>query len=73
MSGIGNRFRGDAGRDNLVEALLQQAIVGGNRGLATEIAERLELLEVAEGEALITQDADDNDLFLIVAGAFRIG
>ncbi|GAD58294.1 MULTISPECIES: TIR domain-containing protein [Brevundimonas] len=72
MTAIGDRFRGDAGRDNLLDALMQQALVGGNRDLAAEIADRLELLEIAEGEALITQGADDNDLFLIVAGAFRI-
>lgn len=72
MTAMGDRFRGDIGRGNLLDALMQQAIVGGNRDLAAEIADRLELLEVAEGETLITQGADDNDLFLIVAGAFKI-
>lgn len=67
-----DRFRGDAGRNNLIDAMTQQAIVGGNRDLATELANRLGLSEVAEDETIITQGADDNDLFLIVAGAFRI-
>ncbi|HEX8513671.1 MAG TPA: TIR domain-containing protein [Allosphingosinicella sp.] len=67
-----DRFKGDPGRSNLMDAVMQQAIAGGNRDLATELADRLELIEVAEGEALITQGADDNDLFLIIAGAFSI-
>lgn len=72
MTAISGRFRGDAGRSNLLDALMQQVIVGGNRDLAAEIADRLELLEIAKGEVLITQGADDNDLFLIVAGTFEI-
>lgn len=72
MTAIGDRFRGDTGRGNLIDAMMQQAIVGGNRNLAAEIADRIELLEVTEGETLITQGADDNDLFLIIAGAFKI-
>lgn len=72
MTAIGDRFRGDAGRGNLLDALMQQAMVGGNRDLSAEIADHVELLEIAEGETLITQGADDNDLFLIIAGAFRI-
>ena len=72
MSTMIDRFKGDPGRSNLMDAVMQQAIAGGNRDLATELADRLELIEVAEGEALITQGADDNDLFLIIAGAFSI-
>ncbi len=72
MTAIGDRFRGDIGRGNLIDAMMQQAMVGGNRDLAAEIADRIELLEVTEGETLITQGADDNDLFLIIAGAFKV-
>lgn len=72
MSGLIDRFRGDAGRANLIDAMLQQQIVGGNRELAEELATRADLLEVAEGEAIISQGGDDNDLYLIVAGSFRI-
>jgi predicted nucleotide-binding protein len=67
-----DRFKGDAGRGNLMDAVMQQAIAGGNRDLAEELANRLELVEVAEGESLITQGAEDNDLFFIVAGTFSI-
>lgn len=72
MSGLIDRFQGDAGRGNLIDAMLQQQIVNGNRDLADELADRAELIEVAEGEAIISQGGDDNDLFLIVAGSFRI-
>ena len=66
------RFRGDAGRENLTDAMLQQAIVCGNRELAAELTARAELVDVPEGTAIITQGADDNDLFLIIAGSFKI-
>lgn len=67
-----DRFRGDAGRENLTDAMLQQAIVCGNRELAAELTARAELVDVPEGTAIITQGADDNDLFLIIAGSFKI-
>lgn len=72
MTAMIERFRGDAGRANLLDAIMQQTIVGGNRELAVEIADRLELIALVEGEKLITQDADDNDLFLVISGSFRI-
>ncbi len=72
MPAIADRFRGDAGRNILVDALMQQAIVCGNRELAAELADRAELVEVPEANAIINQGADDDDLFLIIAGAFKI-
>lgn len=72
MSALADRFRGDAGKANLLDAMLQQAIVCGNRDLALELADCADVLEVPEGEAIITQGGDDNDLFLIVAGTFKI-
>ena len=72
MSGLIDRFRGDAGRNNLVDAMLQQQIVAGNRELAWELADRADLVEVPKGQAIIFQGGDDDDLFLIVAGSFRI-
>ena len=72
MSGLVGRFQGDAGRRNLIDAMLHQQIVLGNRDLAEELANCGELVEVAESEAIISQGGDDNDLFLIVAGSFRI-
>ena len=72
MTAFVERFLGDAGRGNLVDAMMQQAIVCGNRDLAIELVERAEVLEIREGDAIITQGADDNDLFLIIAGTFNV-
>lgn len=72
MTGFIDRYHGEAGRANLVDAMLHQGIVHGNRELAAEFADRAELLEFAEGAAFIRQDGDDNDLFLIIAGSVRI-
>ena len=72
MSALADRFRGEPGRDNLIDAMLQQTIVVGSRELAAEIAERAEVIEVSDGEAIITQGGDDNDLFLIISGTFKI-
>lgn len=72
MSSIIDRFQGDAGRSHLIDALVQQKIVNGNRALAEEIADCADLVEVEESQAIITQGENDNDLFLILAGAFKI-
>lgn len=72
MTGLINRFRGDAGRGNLIDVMMQQQIVGGNRELAEELADRAVLLEVAKGHTIISQGGDDDELFLIIAGSFRI-
>lgn len=72
MSGLIDRFQGDAGRGNLIDAMQQQQIVSGNRALAEDLADRAELIEVAEGEAIIKQGSDDNELYLVIGGSFRI-
>jgi len=72
LSGLIDRFQGAAGRGNLIDAMLQQQIASGYRDLAEELADRAEVIEVAEGETIISQGGDDNDLFLIIAGSFRI-
>ncbi|HWJ89279.1 MAG TPA: TIR domain-containing protein [Pelagibacterium sp.] len=72
MNKLVDRFKGDAGHSNLIDSMLQQQIVSGNRQLAEELADLAELVEVAEGEAIISQGGDDDDLFLIVSGSFRI-
>ena len=72
MSNIIERFQGDTGRTNLIDAMLQQQIVSGNRDLAEELANCAELVEIAEGDQIISQGGDDNDLYLIMAGVFSI-
>lgn len=72
MTTMIDRFLGDAGRLNLIDAMMMQAMMGSNRDLAAEMADRLELLSLNEGDTIIAQDAEDNDLYLIVTGSLRI-
>ena len=73
LSGPIERFRGTAGRNNLIDALLQQQIVGGNRELAEELADRAEVVEVAEGQAIISQGGDDDEIPETVFGCGPAG
>jgi CRP/FNR family transcriptional regulator, cyclic AMP receptor protein len=66
------RFQTDTGRQHLIEALTTQKIVSGDQVLAQRIAEVGTLLEVGPGTAIIEQGAEDNDIFLVIAGAFDI-
>lgn len=66
------RFEGEAGRQRLVEALVTQKLVGGNRQLATEMAEVVELVEVTKKTPIIEQGAEDTDIYLILSGSFSI-
>jgi CRP/FNR family transcriptional regulator, cyclic AMP receptor protein len=72
LSVIADRFRGDAGKQNLIDALLQHALVRGDHDLASEFAKRATVIEVPAGEKIIAQGDSDNDLFLILSGAFDI-
>ena len=67
-----NRFVGEKGRPVLVETLKNQATLNGNVAAAEFIASNAELLAVESGQAIITQDGEDNDIFFIVAGSFSI-
>lgn len=72
MAGLIERFAGDAGKHNRLAAMRSQAIVGGDADLAQELADRVEILSVSKGETIITQDGDDDDLYLIISGSFAI-
>jgi CRP/FNR family transcriptional regulator, cyclic AMP receptor protein len=66
------RFQGDIGRANLIESLSNQKIVAGNVLLAQQIASLAELIEVDKHTTIIEQGAEDDDIFLIIAGSFDI-
>lgn len=66
------RFEGEEGRRLLVEALRDQKMVGGNVGLAEELAAHGELLDIAPQAVLIEQGADDNAVYLILSGSFVV-
>lgn len=66
------RFEGADGRRVLVDVLTQQSLVNCNIGLAEAIADTAALRELEPQAVLIEQNADDRDVFLILAGAFQI-
>ncbi len=66
------RFQGEGNRQNLIEALRAQKIVAGNEVLAERIADIGSLMEVIPGTTIIEQGAEDNDVYLILAGALDI-
>lgn len=66
------RFEGETGRRNLIEALCNQKIVAGNPELAERIADAATLVEISEGTTIITQGAEDTDVYLVITGAFDI-
>ncbi len=66
------RFAGPEGRRLIAEALLKQSVVSGDSDLARMLTAVAEVLPVQKGTALITQDADDNDVYFILAGRFSV-
>jgi len=62
-------------RDKLVAALLRQQLVQYEKGIAEDLADVAELVmfeSFAPSNVLITQNAPDNDIFLILAGRVSI-
>lgn len=66
------KFVDDTGRGRLIEAILEQRFVEGNRGLAEDIASQLDLVEYESGSVLIEQNATDDDLLMILAGTAHV-
>lgn len=66
------RFQGPAGLPALEDALAQQRIVLGNEALAALLAESGSLLSMKVGDVLITQGAQDTDVYFIITGRFKI-
>jgi len=65
------RFLGDDGRRRLIDALSRQEAIA-DEALAVEVATCAVIEEFAPGSILIQQDATDNDVFFILAGAVSI-
>ncbi len=66
------RFNGPEGPRLIREALLGHALIQGNSTLADVIATAAEVASCRPGDAVISQDETDNDLYLILAGRFSI-
>lgn len=72
MSKMLDRFQGDQARDLRVEAFLSQTIVSRDTALAEELADQAELLKYDAGQMLIEQNAEDDDIYLILSGSFGV-
>lgn len=59
-------------REVLEDALMNQRLVRGHKGLAGELAGSVELSEIKAGQALVRQGGDDSDIYFILAGKFEI-
>ena len=66
-----DQFQGPDGKLRLVEALRAQTLVR-DEDLAVELAKRVTLKAIPAGTVLITQNAADRDLFLILSGTFSV-
>jgi len=69
---IAERFEGPNGGSIAVRALMEQALIAGNRELAEAVFERGELSRHKKGDVLIEQDACDDDAYFILAGRVDI-
>lgn len=65
------RFEGD-NRHNLIDALKRQEFVGGDGAIAEQMAAKGELVEFQKLDKLIVEDAEDNDIYLLLAGSVSI-
>jgi CRP/FNR family cyclic AMP-dependent transcriptional regulator len=66
------KFRGESNRRKLLDELRRQVIVEGDDILAEKLCGVSELLEYKPGDRIIEQGADDDDLYLIIAGRVSV-
>ncbi|MCB9924880.1 MAG: nucleotide-binding protein [Planctomycetaceae bacterium] len=66
------RFEGEDGKRLLAEALTDQRIVNGDKTVVARLLEVSQLRELKTGDILITQDADDNDIYFVISGSLTI-
>ena len=66
------RFEGSEGKRRLEIAIQSQNICIGDTEIAKALSAVAEILEVKEGDSIILEGASDNDVFLILSGAFSI-
>lgn len=66
------RFEGQEGFKRLVEAIRRQPVALNEQTIALAFAESCSLRQYSQGTALITQNATDNDICLILSGSVSI-
>ena len=68
MTGLSDRFD----RQGIIEGLLRQRLIRGDRELAEKFADAGRTSELAPGDQLVQQGEWDNDLHFILAGEFEV-
>lgn len=66
------KYEGEHGLRRLAEALAEQKFVAGDKSLAEEMAALVGTRRARKGEHIITQDADDTSIYMILSGSFDI-
>jgi CRP/FNR family cyclic AMP-dependent transcriptional regulator len=66
------RFTGDTGKKNLIDALIQQKILAGDRAVAERIASNGEVVQFNDGETIVEQDGCDDVVFFIINGKSEV-
>ncbi len=66
------RFVGENGKSQSIEALRHQQIIGEGERLAEAIYDGAEILEYSPGSVIIAESAPDNDIFFILTGEVSI-
>jgi predicted nucleotide-binding protein len=69
---VKERFEGDEGKRRLVEELLNQKCIRRTPEMANDLAGVVTLHELKAGAVLIQQDAEDTDMYFILAGKMNI-
>ena len=63
-----DRFTGESGRPNLIDALMQQEIVAHDKGFAERLAGKGQGAEFKPGDTIVEQNGTDTDVFFILNG-----
>jgi CRP/FNR family cyclic AMP-dependent transcriptional regulator len=66
------RFESEDGKRLLAGAFADQGIVNGDRTVSDELLKVSQLVELEAGEILITQEAEDNDVFFVISGSLTV-
>ncbi|QBQ08936.1 TIR domain-containing protein [Pseudomonas sp. SXM-1] len=66
------RFYGEEGRRLRVSVLQMQKMVAGNKELAEELADIVEIVVFAPGHELIKQGGSDNCIYFVMVGSLKV-
>lgn len=72
LSEMKKRFHGSSGKQLLLATLANQSIVHGNDEIASQLCDSAKLQELKQGEVLISQDGEENDISFIVSGSLNV-